>query len=351
MIGPSLDAKGGVSSVASVYRASGLFEAWNVQYLTTTHVEGTLARKAITGAGALSRFIALLLLGRVGLLHAHVSERVSFWRKALFMLAALAFGRPVVFHLHGNGFVEFYRDETGRVGKWLIRFLLRRSACVIALSQRWVENVRAICPDAEVTRVFNPVSVGDGATPESARDPATLLFLGRFGQRKGIYDLLQAMVGLAGEIPDLVLRCGGDGEVAEVAATAERLGIGARVEVLGWVIGDRKRRLLESATVFVLPSYNEGLPMGILEALSCGLPVVATDVGGIPDAVTDGVEGFVVPAGDVAALGGALRKLLGDSDLLRRCSRAAIEKARTSFSTAAVIPQVAEIYRRLLACD
>jgi glycosyltransferase involved in cell wall biosynthesis len=65
--------------------------------------------------------------------------------------------------------------------------------------------------------------------------------------------------------------------------------------------------------------------MGILEALSCGLPVVATDVGGIPDAVTDGVEGLVVPAGDVASLGGALRRLLGDPDLRRRCSRAAFE--------------------------
>jgi glycosyltransferase involved in cell wall biosynthesis len=139
--------------------------------------------------------------------------------------------------------------------------------------------------------------------------------------------------------------------VAEVAAAAERLGIGARVEVLGWVVGDQKRRLLESATVYVLPSYNEGLPMGILEALSCGLPVVASDVGGIPDAVTDGVEGFVVPAGDVAALGGALRKLLSDSDLRRRCSGAAIEKARTSFATGAVIPQLGAIYQRLLGYD
>jgi glycosyltransferase involved in cell wall biosynthesis len=99
--------------------------------------------------------------------------------------------------------------------------------------------------------------------------------------------------------------------------------------------------------LYALPSYNEGLPMSVLEAMAAGLPVLATPVGGIPEAVSDGVEGFLVAPGDVAALAARLAQLLQDDGLAQRMGAAARRKVETTFSSQAVLPHVEKMYQEL----
>jgi len=185
------------------------------------------------------------------------------------------------------------------------------------------------------------------------------LFLGRLGQRKGSYDLLNAAALIAATRPDLRLMMGGDGELEGVRERAAELGIADKVDLLGWVRGEEKERLLGDAVLYALPSYNEGLPVSVLEAMAAGLPILGTPVGGIPEALTDGVEGFLVEPGDVPALADRLERLLGDPKLARRMGEAARRKVEAAFSADAVVPQVEAMYvgmgllgddRQSLAC-
>src|SRR5437773_1822951 len=109
--------------------------------------------------------------------------------------------------------------------------------------------------------------------------------------KKGIYDLLDAVAGLRAAVPDVRLVCAGDGDRIGVARYAERLGIADAVKFTGWVGPSGKRALLEHAAAFALPSYDEALPVSLLEAMSAGVPVVASPTGGIGEVVADGKSG------------------------------------------------------------
>ncbi|HVL76715.1 MAG TPA: glycosyltransferase family 4 protein, partial [Noviherbaspirillum sp.] len=167
------------------------------------------------------------------------------------------------------------------------------------------------------------------------------------GDRKGTYDLLRAVARVVKTHPDLKLVLAGDGEIERVRREVVRLGLTSHVEVLDWVSGRRKEALLERAAIYVLPSYCEGLPMSVLEAMAAGLPVVTTPVGGVPEAITDGLEGRLVVPGDVDALCEALDALLSQLELRRQMGQAARAKIETTFSATCVLPQLEQLYRQL----
>src|SRR4030095_13478701 len=103
---------------------------------------------------------------------------------------------------------------------------------------------------------------------------------------------LEAVSALRPSVPDVRLLCAGEGDRAAVARYAERLGIADAVKCTGWIGPSGKRALLESSAVFALPSYDEALPMSLLEAMAAGIAPVASAVGGIPEAITDRVPGL-----------------------------------------------------------
>ncbi|MGZ3180893.1 MAG: glycosyltransferase family 4 protein [Telluria sp.] len=341
MIGTHLNTMGGIASVVNVYAASGLFERYPVLYVAS-HCDGGKAAKLGIMLKGYARFLGLLLRGRVGLVHIHVASRASFWRKSVFFLLAFLFRKPAVFHLHGGEFRIFYERESGALKRAFIRFVLRHSAHVIVLSQPWKAWIAAISGNPNVDVISNPVVMPASVPAWADRHGGKVLCLGRMNKGKGSYDLLQAAASAPVE-----LYLGGDGELEQVQARARELGIADRVHVLGWVRGDTKQRELSSASVFVLPSYNEGLPMSVLEAMANGLPIVSTPVGGIPEAVQDGVEGFLVQPGDVQALADRLARLAADPELAHRMGAAAREKVARSYSTQAVVPRIEQIYQQL----
>jgi len=346
MVGPSIDSKGGISTVVRGYREAGLFDRWGVVYLDS-HVEGSRLRKLSVALRSLGKVVVMLASRRVALLHVHVAVQVSFWRKVAYIAVALVARCPVVFHLHGGRFMVFFHEQCGVAGRAVARLVLRRSAYVIALSEQWKENVLSIEHRANVVRIVNFVSVGDDRIGDFNATGPVLLFLGLLGSNKGIYDLLVAVSRLRERFPEIVLKCGGKGEVEEVSSRVSKLGIADNVELLGWVFGDKKKQLFAEAAVYVLPSYNEGMPMSILEAMAHGLPVVATRVGGIPEVVDSGEDGFLVDAGDVDGLVAAIESLLSDAALRTRMGARARRKVVERFSSEAVIPQVEAIYRSL----
>ena len=343
---PQSKSRGGILSVVDVYRERGLFAKWPIVYLGTV-CDGSALAKTRIAVTAVFQFLRIVLTGRLALLHAHTASRASFWRKSIFILIALAARKPVVMHLHGAEFNTFYHRECGSIRKRFVRYVLENVDVVIVLSAQWDERIGAMAPRAKRAIVANPFPAGVDSGERVARREDALLFLGRFGARKGIFDLLQALAIVRTRYPNVRLLCGGDGDVAGVRARARELGVEQSVEVLGWVSGLAKHQVLAEATVYVLPSYAEGLPMGVLEAMSAGAPVVATCVGGIPDAIEDEIDGFLIEPGDIDALADRIMRLIGDPGLRETFTARAKRKVVERFSPEKVLAQLENLYREL----
>ena len=346
MLGTALNTKGGISSVVNVYKSAGLFDRWSIKYIVT-HCDGGPIKKLLTALRGLMTLVLALLRTKVLLVHAHVSSRASFWRKSIFIVCALLFRVPVIFHLHGAEFRMFYEDECSTFKKFLIRSLLNRCYCLIALSPQWQSWLEPLVSGPTVLSIYNPVQSRTYQHSKNSRK--TLLFLGRLGKRKGIYDIIKALVKVRKNHPDVQLIAAGDGEQGKVESFAQSEGVADNIYLPGWVDQSDCLELRNESWMYVMPSYNEGLPMSILEAMSSGLPIISSPVGGIPDAVSDGVEGFLVEPGDVDRLAESIEKLLDDNELRQQMGHAAMEKIRTTFSTESIVPQVEAVYREV-AC-
>jgi len=344
MLGTAFESRGGIAAVVQAYRAQGLFERWPIDYVPT-HRDGGAVCKLLTAAKALLTVVFLLAKHRRVVMHVHCASRASFWRKSIFMTIAMLARCPVILHLHGGGFARFHDVECGKLRRRIIRFFLERATRVIVLSERWRAWITTIAGNRPVVCIPNPVA----AAGERSRSPRgnIVLFLGRLERRKGIFDLLDAIAALRADIPDLRLVCAGDGDRRCLARYAERLGIEDAVSLPGWVGPAEKQSLMNLAAVYVLPSYAEGLPVSLLEAMAAGVPVAATSVGGIPDVVTDGIDGFLFAPGDSAMLQRVLRRLMHDPGLGKRVALAARETVRMRFAAERVLAQLDELYGEL----
>lgn len=342
MIGPPLDGRGGMSSVSAAYAEAGLFERCGVHFLASATAQpGPVAKLRV----ALLAWLELLhlLAGRgVALAHIHVASGASFWRKALYVWTLRAAGVPVILHVHGGNFVEFYRLSSAPA-RWLIRASFAQAGRVILLSQAWIARMATIVDAARCRAIGNPVL----AWPQQGREPHPVrkfLFLGRFEPDKGINELLEAFAQLRLQFADAQLLLGGEGDTEAIARSADRHGMSQAVKLLGWVSGEAKREAFAAADALVLPSYIEGLPVAMLEAMSCGLPVVVTRVGSIPEVVSDGLDGLLVPPRDAPALADAMLRLARSPELAQRLGVAGKAVFDRQFDAHRVCDQVAQLY-------
>lgn len=341
MLGTDFSSPGGITAVIRAYQQAGLFERWPVRFLPTFR-RNTVGDKLLTAAKALGQFSLWLLRGEVGAVHAHVAGRGSFWRKSAFLWLASLGGARTVFHLHDGSFPAWYAGRS-RLARYLILATLRRVDRVIVLTPSWAVWVKSVEPAARTQVIGNPVVL-----PDRSREtqPARILFLGRLWQEKGIFDLVEALAIVRKDIPDLIAVCAGDGEQAEVLAKAEALGIADCLHLPGWIDGAEKTNQLRQASVFVLPSYFEGLPMGVLEAMAHGVPVVATEVGGVRDALADDA-GLLVRPGDVPALAEALLTLLRDQALRERMGEVGRRRVETEYASPRIMKKLDDLYLEL----
>jgi glycosyltransferase involved in cell wall biosynthesis len=340
MIGPGPETRGSAAAVVEAYRAHGLLKRWPVDYLAAHGEVGAIQNVALA-LRALRRFAELLWRHRRVVLHLHSSFGAGFWRDAVFMALALAARCPVILQLHGGGFERFY-DRSSAPARALFGFFLQRAACVVAPSEALRSWLRGLERKAHAVCVPSPVP---GLTVQRTEPGQNMvLFLGRLEARKGLFDLLEAVSALRASVPDVRLVCAGEGDRDAVLRYAERLGIGDAVKFTGWVGPSGKRALLESAALLALPSYDEALPMSVLEAMRAGVPVVVSPVGALPEAVVDGVTGLLVAPGDIAGLKRALGKLLLERKLGARMGAAARESVRLRFAPERVIPQLEDLY-------
>jgi len=226
------------------------------------------------------------------------------------------------------------------------RITARLADVVVAPSRRTAGEIERDYDARDVLVLPNGVRAVE---PRSA-PPATptILYAGRLRARKAVVVLIRAFAEVAERVPEARLVVAGDGEDREtVEAAVDALGLRERVERLGRVTREEVERRLRDATLFCQPSIYEGLPLAILEAMAVGVPVVATSVSGHPDAVVDGVTGWLVPPEDAASLASALVHALRDPSETARRATAASELFRSTFDVRLVAARHVALFESL----
>lgn len=281
------------------------------------------------------------------LIHVHWPFPHGIWGYA----AGRASRTPMVLTFHG---AELLLTKKYAFVKVFLRHALRHAEAVICNSRYTAGEVSKLT-DQPVTVVPFGCTVEACPTAKSADKPVKeVLFVGRLVARKGLDYLLRALPAIDGQLP-VHLHVVGDGDQgATWKALANRLRIADKVTFHGAVSKEELERQYAKADVFVLPAIvdergdTEGLGVVLVEALSFKTPVVASNVGGIPDVIKDGQTGLLVPEKDPAALASAVVRLLLDRELANRLAEGGWRRAREYFDWQRITRQLLDIYRGAL---
>jgi len=357
MLGPMPPPTGGMATVVDNLRDSRLADECRLIVLNNgkTTPEGRSLLVGIAAQLRLSgKMIRTILKHRAQIVHIHTCSGFTFWRDGLHLFAAHLLGSVGVVHVHGGRFYEFIAS-LGPVGRVLLRQALQTAGAVVVLSQDWLNRLRPCARSARWRIVPNGIVVPRDPNTDRKSPAPAFLFMGNLGEPKGVQDLVAAVAlacqkGVRGD----VAIAGGEtaaGQRETVERQIEQSGCGTLVHLLGVVSGEAKEAVLSRSDCFVLPSYAEGLPMAMLEAMACGMPVIATRVGAIPEVVTDGVEGFLIEPGDVEALADRMVRASKDPNLCRKMGRAARRRVEQEYSLDAMVERLVSVYREVLASN
>ena len=297
---------------------------------------------------ALASIVRGRVTGQLAGVHVNMAERLSVFRKGAVIVLSRALGVPVVLHLHAAELHHFYPrlpKPLQAITRWV--FSLPASCVVLGTTaQRFVVNELRV-PASRVEIVINGVPAPTVPRRISNENGVKrLLFVGNLSERKGVTDLLQALSrpGFENLQLELVLAGGGDIESYQVKANA--LGLEKMVRFTGWSEQREVAELMAKADLLVLPSYDEGLPLVILEALANGVAVVCTPVGEIPSALHDGVTACFVEPGDVNGLAEVLQNLLRRPDLIATLEKNGKALYEQNFSLTQFFFNIAQIHKR-----
>lgn len=289
-------------------------------------------------------------------LHLQVSERMSLLRKGMLARLAKLLHIPVVVHHHGAEFLDVM-DRSGPLSRWWSGALVRGADCNIVLGRPWRDYLveRMGVPAERVVLLYNAVSDRFGGEEAAARAAAggngaagiRVLMLANLSERKGVSQLLEAIAAIHEDGRAITAALVGGGEVERFRGEAARLGIGDICVLPGWVAASEIPTRLRAADVLVLPSFNEGLPMAIIEAMSAGVPVIATPVGSIPEVLTSGENCLLVEPGDAGAVRAAILEICDDAETYRRLSASARAVYEERFLINRYASQLLAIYRSL----
>jgi glycosyltransferase involved in cell wall biosynthesis len=354
MLGPHPDQMGGIASVVNTY-----MNHWpdhtELKYIYTHRsIDDLIIVKIWFATRAFILFLYNSIFFRYRVLHIHFTWKGSFYRKLPFIFVAKIIGKSVLIHCHASRFKVFY-DESSQSGKKLISKTFDIVDGIIALSDSWKKYFSDTIlsdkiADKKIYVLGNPVILVDCNPTDvlAIDDRFRLLKMGEIGPRKGTFDLIKAVSILVEKGHKIQLHIGGNGMISEANQLIDELKLQDHIHLLGWVTGEQKDDELRKCHIFLLPSYNEGLPVAILEAASYSKAIVTTPVGGIPDFIVHNKNGKLVPPGDIEGLASEVEDLINNRDLLNDIAINARREVEAEYGIENVLKKLNVIYDQIL---
>ena len=333
--------RGGVAQVLYNYRKY-IFNPFNI---VVDSASGSRLYKAFIFFTALLQLCIKLIFGKYKIVHIHTSSYNSFKRSSYFVSISKFFNKKVILHIHGGGFAEYYKTNPQWVSK-----VLNKTDYIIALSMKWKLFFETIASVPLVAVVENLIAPIQREQKKSFHDNKIhLLFLGLITEDKGVFDLMSLVSDNINYFYEnnIVIHIGGNGEVSRLLEIINSHKLDELVKFEGWVDGTNKIELLKKVDAFILPSHAEGLPLSILEAMSFSLPIIASNVGGIPEIVENDVNGYIISPLDNLQLIEAISKIIVDPAVRERMGIASYSRV-CSYFPKSVSVKLGNIYEKLL---
>lgn len=340
-IGPALDVQGGISSVLVSYKK--LFKLPDENFMPSYN--GSFVK-------SLPLFFCLCLKllfcpPDVPYFQIHTSFNGSFFRKFLISLCLRLRRKKYVVHVHGSRFIRMCETSPKLVQRF-IRCYFRHSVMVVCITPDMQEFLDDFVGKGKCRYVVipNPCStIADVPVDLTLHEkPVKIVFSGRYGQRKGVYDLVKAFSNANFKNP-VELYLFGDGEVEKLKSVVADSPKAEMIHVSDWLKHEEYLKTLVQFDLLALPSYAETFGMSLVEAMGLGIPVVAARSGGVPYVVRDGVDGFLMDAGDIQMLSKNLETLVDDTSLRVRMGHDAWMDAVKNYKSDVVLDKLENAYK------
>ena len=344
MIGQVLSAGGGMVEVQKGLMTYLSKQGANIECIS-------IATSGASGEGralyflSLFRIIALCISNNIDIAHIHMASRGSAIRKIIVSRILSAFNVPFIFHLHSGEFSGFY-ERLPRIFQRIILTSLSNASYVIVLSNKMAGWCKTTLELSNIVVIKNGCADIQPLQNKAARH-RDIIFLGRLNEKKGVDDLIESIKLVSNTHPEIRATIAGDGDIPYYSAIAQKKGILHNLSFTGWLDRESCNQLLKSHKMFILPSYYEGMPMSILEAMSSQTPIIATKVGGIPEIIVHRLTGLLVDPGDVKAIADAILLLLKDEELSALIAKNARTHYELEFSLETMGEKFMDIYNKI----
>jgi len=358
MVGPGKEIIGGISSLVETIVPE-LQERVNLLYFQTVKGRNLKESGKVTlrnlyiALSQYTRFMKALLKFRPNIIHLHTSQGLGLLKDAFYVFLAKIKGCRFIVHIHAAELSQFCYFQSFIISKY-IRKVLGHSDIIIAVSEEWRNQLLKVITNGNVLTFRNCINLNsfNVSFKDFLQSGMKILFIGSVGARKGAFDLLEAMGRPIIRNSSIKAKVVGyeekEGDIERAIVRRSQLGLDERYQLVGTIVGEKKKGLLNEANVFVLPSHNEGLPMAILEAMASGLPIISTKVGGIPEVVKDGCNGFLIKPGDVDALADKIAFLSAHPSQCKIMGKNSRHIAECEFDVKAYIANLVSIYELIL---
>lgn len=353
----------GVANVVDmILQSPSLNDRYELQYMDLRKRSGTKFSERLSlenlyyTVKQLAGLVHRLMTRCPNIFHAHVTEYWGFRKNMLFVIIAKCVGCKIVAHLHGARFDSYY-DGASVFERKIIERFLNLADVVIVLSPRWKAFCGRFLNSEKIEVVPNAIrweymaAVGQSFPQREDRQSVNVLYVGSTGARKGVFDLVKTIPDIVARNPAVRFTIAGReekaGEEKKLRELINQLG------VAGWIkrIEPTQEEIIEvykSADIYVLPSYADAFPVAILEAMSMGLPIISTRVGGIAEMVEEGKGAALIEPGDLEALRREILRLAAAPELRSAMGKKNWERFRSCFSPNFVSRLIGQIYDGLL---
>ncbi|MBN2046659.1 MAG: glycosyltransferase family 4 protein [Anaerolineaceae bacterium] len=358
MIGPDPDMPSGISALVKSMLPM-LKTKVDLHYFTTVRdrplaESGLISFRNLIGAiDQYIRFLRALQSFHPQIIHLHTSRGLAWLKDAFYILVGRARGARIVLHMHGGNFDLFHRNSPRFIQHFTQRMLLRADL-IISVSAEWLDRVADILSLPKTLVLRNCINLAAFPAHKHQSNGAKThgLLMGRVSKAKGAFDLIESVGRLKDHYPALrVAICGGEelpGERARALERIRELGIEEQCNLPGRVAGEQKERMLQNTDLFILPSYDEVLPMALLEGMASGAAVIATAVGGIPEIVENSINGFLINPGDVDDLTAKIALLLDHPHIREEMGKRSRELVKQHLDVIPYVTKLTAAYQQLI---
>ncbi len=296
----------------------------------------------------LAKFLKKLNSREVAFVHINMPlEKAAIVRDAFFTLMCKLKRKKCLIHIHGGKYSKDYNIPFSL--KYAVKCSLKYASHIIVLGEKELVFFQELYQvnNEKITVLQNCVGVPQNLSNNiKGKGTINLLYLGRIDKNKGLQEILQALSSLS-ESVDFILHIAGDGNEREWFIKECKVRFGDKTQYHGVVSGDKKIQLLKLSHVFLLPSYFEGLPIALLEAMAFGVVPIVTRVGSIPEVVQDNVNGVFVEIKNSISLVEKLNSIFNNRENLEKMAVESYKTIKDNFSIEEYIKSLNQIYSEL----